>query len=74
MPLHTLRTARGSSMGTPASPLPDTVVKLVVPSSLRWMKNTVSANAVRMSARPAAMPWSRDEPTMAKKISVDSTE
>jgi hypothetical protein len=52
--------------------LPDTVVQLVRPSPLCWMKNTLSANKVWMSARLAARPWSYCAPTMAKKMSVDS--
>ena len=38
------------------------------------MKNTANAKPVRMSARLAARPWSYCAPTMAKKMSVDSTE
>ena len=37
------------------------------------MKNTASAKAVRISASEAARPWSYCAPTMAKKMSVDST-
>jgi len=67
-------TARGSGMGSPASPLPATVVKLPWPSTRRWMKNTASANAVSISdKRRSHVPGPADAPTMAKKISVDST-
>ena len=38
------------------------------------MKNTVKAKPVRISASDAARPWSYCAPTMAKKMSVDSTE
>jgi hypothetical protein len=37
------------------------------------MKNTASAKPVRISASDAARPWSYCAPTMAKKMSVDST-
>jgi hypothetical protein len=53
--------------------LPVTVVKLVRPSSARCRKNTASAKKVSTSASDAAMPGSSEAPTMAKKISVDST-
>ena len=70
----TRRTPVGSGIAMPASPLPDTVVKLCLPSSPRWMANTVSAKKVSTQASDAARPWSYCAPTMAKKISVDSTE
>ena len=38
------------------------------------MANTASANSVRIQASEAARPWSYCAPTMAKKISVESTE
>ncbi|MNV30840.1 hypothetical protein D3C71_1221270 [compost metagenome] len=74
MECTTRRTPVGSGMAMPASPLPDTVVKFCLPSKPRWMANTVSAKNVRIQASDAARPWSYCAPTMAKKISVDSTE
>ena len=40
----------------------------------RCSANTPSANSVSIQASDAARPWSYCAPTMAKKISVDSTE
>ena len=60
-------------MATPASPLPETVVKLLFESTRRCTKNTASAKLVSNRASAAAMPGSSAAPTMAKKISVDST-
>ena len=54
----TRRTPVGSGIAMPASPLPDTVVKLCLPSSPRWMANTVSAKKVSTQASDAARPWS----------------
>ena len=49
-------------------------MKFCLPVSARWMANTAKAKAVRIQASAAARPWSYWAPTMAKKISVDSTE
>ena len=70
---HTRNTAGGKAMETPASPLPETVVKLLPASTWRCTKNTANAKPVNTNANAAAMPGSRAAPTMAKKISVDST-
>ena len=70
---HTRNTAGGKAMATPASPLPDTVVKLLPDRTRRCTKKTDSAKPVKTKANAAAMPGSSAAPTMAKKISVDNT-
>ena len=72
-PTHKRRKPAGSGMAMPASPLPDTVVKLLPASTRCCIANTPSAKAVSSKASAAAMPGSSAAPTMAKKISVDST-
>ena len=70
---HTRNTPCGKAMATPASPLPETVVKLLPDKTRRCTKNTANAKPVSTRASAAAMPGSKAAPTMAKKISVDST-